>query len=86
MNIIPTRKYIRQLDVLLRGNKRYRLKVIKVMQLMDFNLTHPSLRLHKIVGNGEVYSVSVDMKIRILFAIDSNNIWLLEIGNHDEVY
>jgi len=52
---------------------------------MDFDLKHPSLRIHKLKGV-DVYSASVDMKIRILFMIDGDKIHLLEIGNHDEVY
>ena len=52
---------------------------------MDFDLRHPSLRIHKIKGV-DYYSVSVDMKIRILYEKDSNMIRLIEIGNHDEVY
>ena len=86
MRTIPTKRFIQQLDDLLHGNKKYGPKVIKAMKLVEFDLKHPSLRLHKLSGIEEVYSVSVDMKIRILIAIDNNHIRLLEIGTHDEVY
>ena len=52
---------------------------------MEFDVRHPSLRLHKL-SNMEFYSVSVDMKIRIVFRLDKDKMFLIRIGNHDEVY
>jgi len=83
--IVSTKPFIRQLADLIRKNNKYKIKVARILKLMDFDLRHPSLRIHKIKGV-DYYSVSVDMKIRILYEKDSNMIRLIEIGNHDEVY
>ncbi len=85
MIIVSTKPFIRQLADLIRKNNKYKIKVARILKLMDFDLRHPSLRIHKIKGV-DYYSVSVDMKIRILYEKDSNMIRLIEIGNHDEVY
>jgi len=51
------------------------------------NPNHNSLRLHKINAKGEqAWSISVDMKIRILFVYEKDGIVLVDIGTHDEVY
>jgi len=55
------------------------------MRLLGIDINHPSLRLHKLAGR-ETYSVSVDMKIRILIQLDAGDIHLLRIGTHNEVY
>lgn len=85
MRIIPTKQFVKQLNVLVRRNGKYHGRVAKALKLMDFDLKHPSLRFHKLKDTSE-YSVSVDMKIRIILAVDEGTIRLLEIGNHDEVY
>lgn len=85
MIIVPTKPFLRQLSDLVRGNNKYRDKVTKILKLMDFDLRHPSLRIHKLKGR-DYYSVSVDMKIRILYEKDEDIIRLVEIGSHDEVY
>ncbi|EKD52778.1 MAG: hypothetical protein ACD_61C00244G0002 [uncultured bacterium] len=42
-------------------------------------------RLHKL-NNRSSYSVSVDMKVRILIEIEDETIFLIRIGNHDVIY
>jgi mRNA-degrading endonuclease YafQ of YafQ-DinJ toxin-antitoxin module len=85
VKIIPTKQFVKQLNALVRRNAKYHGKVSKALKLMDFDLKHPSLRLHKLKDTSE-YSVSVDMKIRIIFAVEEDTLRLLEIGSHDEVY
>ena len=45
---------------------------------------HPSLRLHKV--GVEVWSVSVNMSIRILINFSENIIFVLRVGSHDDMY
>lgn len=52
---------------------------------MRNDLKHPSLRWHKLEGS-RYYSISVDMSVRIIVAIDEDEIYLLRIGKHEEVY
>ena len=64
-------------------------KYSKVITILEQNPHHPSLRLHKLQGElKEYYSISLDMEYRIIldFIIIDSKIYLLDIGNHDEVY
>ncbi len=61
-------------------------KTIKFLKVDPF---HPSLRLHKLEGSlREFYSVSIDMNYRIIidFVVVDKQIFLINIGSHDEIY
>lgn len=72
-------------------NKHPNLKgtYIKILELMELNIHHPSLRLHKISGtlNG-LSSISINMSYRISLEliIQDNDLMLVHVGSHDEVY
>jgi mRNA-degrading endonuclease YafQ of YafQ-DinJ toxin-antitoxin module len=67
--------------------------IAKTLQQLTDDVYHPSLKTHKLKGdlNG-VWSCSIDYNYRILFkflpASDGNGeeIFLLTLGNHDDVY
>jgi len=63
----------------------YKVKLEKTLNLLRSNYRHPSLRLHKLSGTGN-HSVSVDKSVRIILNLEGENIFLLRIGTHDEVY
>lgn len=85
MNIYYSDSFQKELDKLFRKDKKYREKVRKTIGLMWFEIKHPSLRIHKLKDLG-VYSVSVDMKMRIIFNMEDGEITLLHIGTHGQVY
>jgi len=85
MDLITSSKFNSDLQKILKKNPDYKIKIKKCFGLMLSNIYHPSLRLHKLVGD-ENYSVSVDMKIRIIISFDEDKIFLLRIGNHQQVY
>jgi len=85
MDLITSSKFNSDLQKFLKKNPNYKIKVKKCLILLITNIYHPSLRLHKLIGK-ENYSISVDMKIRIIIHIDENKIFLLRIGNHQQVY
>lgn len=61
----------------------------KALELLELDPTHPSLRLHRLQGPlSELASVSVNMKHRIVieFIIQGQDILLVNIGKHDQVY
>ena len=61
----------------------------KTIFLLENNPFHPSLRLHKLQGEiKEYHSVSIDMQYRIIidFIIIDEQIILIDIGSHDDVY
>lgn len=84
MAIYPSRQFQKDLKNLYK-NTNYKTKVKKSLYLLQSNPNHPSLRLHKLSGTNN-YSVSVDMSIRIINNIDSDDIYLLRIGPHQLVY
>ena len=85
MELITSSKFDSDLRHFLSKNPNYKSKIKKCFLLMLSNLYHPSLRLHKLSGQ-ENYSISVDMKIRIIINMNEDKIFLLRIGNHNQVY
>jgi len=60
-------------------------RAIKSENLFRANPLHPSLRLHALKGRLEgIWSVSVTMRVRILFKrMENGDIVFLSIGHHD---
>jgi mRNA-degrading endonuclease YafQ of YafQ-DinJ toxin-antitoxin module len=85
MDVIFSKEYDKELRKFLKRNIEYKEKVKKTIVLLISNKNYPSLRLHKLSGSNN-YSISVDMNIRIIFRFKGGNIFLLRIGNHDEIY
>jgi mRNA-degrading endonuclease YafQ of YafQ-DinJ toxin-antitoxin module len=87
--ILETQKYHKKLLNFLKKHKNMTDKHKKVMFLLGNNLYHPSLRLYKLQGElKNYYSISLDLEYRIIldFIIIDNQIYLLDIGSHDEIY
>lgn len=61
----------------------------KTLKLLEINPSHPSLRLHKLEGKlSDLYSVSINISYRISleFTITEDEIILINVGSHNEVY
>ena len=87
--VLETKKYHKKLLKFFKKHKDMIEKYKKVMFLLGSNPYHPSLRLHKLQGElKSYYSISLDLEYRIIldFIIIDNQIYLLDIGSHDEVY
>lgn len=85
MTIIAGLRFDKELDKILKRNPVIAKKIYKTLGLLARNKSYPSLRLHKLTGC-EDYSISVDMSIRIIIRIKGEDIFLLRIGKHEEVY
>ncbi len=85
MIIIPSKRFVGEAKKLFKKDSKYKVKLEKTLSLLQTNCKHPSLRLHKLSGT-ENYSVSIDLSIRIILHFEGENIFLLRIGTHDEVY
>lgn len=58
-------------------------KTVKTIKILRNDPFHPSLRLHKLSGNFKDYwSISVDLKYRIIFRMDNGTAILFGIGTH----
>ena len=67
--------------------KKFKSVVEEKIEVLLVNPRHTSLRLHKINLKGDqAWSISIDMKIRVLFVYSEDGIVLVNIGTHDEVY
>lgn len=87
--IIITDEYFKKLKKFVKKHPNALSRYSKAMELLEIDPYHPSLRLHKLQGKLRVYySVSVTMEYRIVidFIIKENEIILIDIGSHDEVY
>ncbi|MGL5873536.1 MAG: type II toxin-antitoxin system RelE/ParE family toxin [Xenococcaceae cyanobacterium] len=85
--------FTRNLKRLLRQNPQLRTSVEKTLQQLAKEPFHPSLRTHKLKGElSDRWACSIDYSNRILFEFVKNSIsgeeeiFLLTLGSHDEVY
>jgi mRNA-degrading endonuclease YafQ of YafQ-DinJ toxin-antitoxin module len=85
MNIVPSKRFVADAGKLEKRNARLKKALRKTIHLLHENPTHPSLRLHKLIGEN-IYSISVTMSIRIIISRRGDDIHLLRIGTHEEVY
>lgn len=85
MKIIPSKKFIDEAQKILKKDPKQRVKLEKTLNLIRTNIKYLSLRLHKLSGT-ENYSVSMDKSLRIIIHLEGENIFLLKIGTHEEVY
>jgi addiction module RelE/StbE family toxin len=68
-------------------DKQLAQKIEKQLTLFQQNHFHPSLRVHKLIGNlSNYWSMSVDRNIRMLYMLSDNEAYFFEIGTHNQVY
>ncbi|MES0488898.1 MAG: plasmid stabilization protein [Leptospirales bacterium] len=88
-NLIYTDTYIKKAKKFVKKHPDMLKQYEKTLLLLEENPYHPSLRLHKLEGNlSEINSVSINLIYRISmdFIIEKDNIILINVGKHDEVY
>ena len=78
-------KFQRELAKLAKGNSTLKKQFKKIVKLLQTDLKHPSLRLHKLSGI-DFWSISINESIRIIIRISADKLYLLEIGKHEDVY
>jgi mRNA-degrading endonuclease YafQ of YafQ-DinJ toxin-antitoxin module len=83
--VLSTQDFDKDFRKLTKRDVHLKLQIIKAIKLFKENVTHPSLRLHKLSGD-DIWSISVNRSIRIILSIKGDRIYLLEMGTHDEVY
>lgn len=87
--IVFTESYNKKASKWLKKHAALRGQYLKTLQLIELDVNHPSLRLHKISGRlSGLSSVSINMSYRITLElmIEDGDIVLINIGSHDEVY
>ncbi len=87
--IIFTQSYEKRAKKFIKKHPELSSQYEKTLKLLEINPSHPSLRLHKLEGKlSELYSVSINISYRISleFYISDDEIILINVGSHNEVY
>lgn len=87
--LIYPESYVRKAKKFLKKHPEVRSQYQKTLELLEVNPLHPSLRLHGLKGRlSGLSSVSINMSYRIVLEmiIRDNDIVLVDIGSHDQVY
>ncbi len=87
--LIYTKRYLKRASKFLKARPEIQAQYKKTLMLLELNPFHPSLRLHSLSGRSDgAHSVSINMSYRIVLDIVfvDDNIVLLDIGTHDQVY
>lgn len=87
--IIYPESYIRRARKFIKRHPELTGQYQKTLQLLEINPYHPSLRLHPLKGKlSGLQSVSINISYRISFemVISEQEIILVNIGTHYEVY
>lgn len=88
-SLIYTETYIKKASKFLKKHPEIVSQYEKTLKILEADPAHPSLRLHKLKGKlNQLYSVSINISYRITleFYISENEILLVNIGSHDDVY
>jgi addiction module RelE/StbE family toxin len=92
-NLVWSAGFVRKFKRLVKRNPQLRIQVEKTLELLTEDVFNSSLRTHKLKGDLDgIWSCSVDYENRILFEYIINpdsgeeEIFLLTLGSHDEVY
>lgn len=93
MNLVWSPAFTRAVKKLLRQSPQMAKPIEQTLEKLSFDPYDPSLRTHKLKGNLEgIYACSIDYSNRLLFKFvptpeeDGEEIFLLNIGSHDDVY
>lgn len=85
--LIFTDTYIKKELYFLKKHPELIERYKKTIKLMEININHPSLRLHKLTGNlKEYHSISINLVYRIVVKLIGNKILFIYLGHHQEVY
>jgi mRNA-degrading endonuclease YafQ of YafQ-DinJ toxin-antitoxin module len=87
--LVYTESYIRRASKFLKQHSEIHKQYRKTLELLELNPYHPSLRLHRLKGRLiGLSSVSINISYRIVIdlIIEGDEILLVNIGKHDQVY
>jgi len=82
-----TQTFQRRVKVFLKRHPELESALIDKLDLVISNPFTPLLKTHKLSGKlRSHWAISLTYEYRILFIIENDNIYLTNIGSHDEVY
>ena len=80
MDLILTERFVRAYADL---PEKIRKKVDKALGLLEINFRHPSLQSHPVEGTTSIYEARVDLKHRLTYQREANNLILRTVGGHE---
>lgn len=93
MQLVWSSSFSRDLKRLIRRNPQLKQPVEQTLTQLSIDPFHPSLRTHKLKGElADKWACSIDYSNRLIFRFVENpasseeEILLLALGSHDEVY
>ena len=93
MELVWSNGFSRNFKRLVRQSPNLKIEVLQTLDQLQEDLFHPRLRTHKLKGDlSDRYACSINYSDRILFQVVENpdsgdeEILLLALGSHDEVY
>lgn len=87
MNIRLDSKLKKELEKIQKNNPQLSKRIEKQLALFVINPQHPSLRVHKLSGElKNIWSISISKGIRMTYLQNGDEVYLFDIGTHDEVY
>lgn len=87
--IIYTESYLKRAARFVKKHPKLISQYEKTLKILEANPQHPSLRLHQLQGKlKNLHSVSINISFRITleFYFSAEEIILVNIGHHKEVY
>jgi mRNA-degrading endonuclease YafQ of YafQ-DinJ toxin-antitoxin module len=87
MNIYTSSSFDSAYKRLVRKKPEARTLLLTALSLLRNDFHSPSLKVHKLKGDMEGrWAFSLTYDLRVIFRIVKTDIWLINIGDHDEVY
>ncbi len=85
MELRFTKSFEVEYKKIIKGNFTIKNQVEKQLLILQTNINHPSLRLHKLVGK-KYWSISINRSVRVLLLMKLDIIYVFHIGKHEDVY
>mgnify|MGYP003396180032 CR=1 FL=1 len=85
--IVTTRRFEKRLAGFARSHPDLSRRVKVAMKSMTVDPFGPLLKTHRLSGSlRDCFASSITYNYRIVFSVDDDTIYFLDIGSHDEVY
>ena len=85
MQLRFTKSFENEYKKVIKGHSSLQKLIAKQLLILQKNINHPSLRLHKLAGQ-KYWSISINKSIRILLILENKLIYIFHIGKHEDVY
>ena len=93
MELVWSNGFSRNFKRLVRQSPNLKIQILQTLDQLQEDIFHPKLRTHKLKGDlSDRYACSINYSDRIIFQVVENpdsgdeEILLLAVGSHDEVY